>query len=130
VTFAAPFSLGGTTVAPRAEVTSEFCFVYSTFPDKDSALNVARVLIDKKLAACVNIYPPMTSVYMWDAKREEAAEFGAFIKTRRALAEAAIAAAWDLHPYTVPCFVVLPIEAGNPDYLAWVREQTELPVAI
>lgn len=112
------------------EPTNEFCFIYSTYPDKDDALKTARMLIEKKLAACVNIYPPMTSVFMWEGNREEAAEFGCFIKTRRALAEAAIAAAWDMHPYTVPCFVVLPIEGGNPDYLAWVREQTQPPVTI
>jgi periplasmic divalent cation tolerance protein len=48
------------------EVSGEFCFLYSTFPDADSALKVARVLIDGNLAACVNVYPPMTSVYVWE----------------------------------------------------------------
>ena len=112
------------------EATYEFCFLYSTYPDADSALAVARVLIDKNLAACVNIYPPMTSVYAWEGKREEAAEIAAFIKTRRALVDAAIAAARPLHPYSVPCFLVLPIEAGNGDYLAWARAQTETATSI
>ena len=49
----------------------------------------------------------------------------AFIKTRRALVEEAIAAARPLHPYTLPCFLILPIEGGNADYLAWARRQTE-----
>ncbi len=102
----------------------EFVFVYSTFPDDASAKTTAEVLVDGKLAACVNIHPPMTSVYEWQGKRETATEVAAFIKTRRALAEAVIAAAKPLHPYTVPCFLILPVEGGSADYLAWLREQT------
>jgi periplasmic divalent cation tolerance protein len=113
-----------------AEVTNEFCFVYSTYPNKETALAAARLLVEKKLAACVNIYPPMMSVYTWEGKREETAELAAFIKTRRTLADQAIAAAWEVHPYEVPCFVVLPIEAGSGDYFAWVRAQTEQPVTV
>ena len=95
------------------ETSGEFCFLYSTFPDADAALKVARLLIDKNLAACVNVYPPMTSVYVWEGKREEGAEVAAFIKTRRVLVKDAIDAARPIHPYTVPCFLVLPIEGGN-----------------
>jgi periplasmic divalent cation tolerance protein len=112
------------------EVSQEFCFLYSTFPDADAALAVARLLVDKNLAACVNLYPPMTSVYVWEGKREESAEIAAFIKTRRALVDEAIAAARAVHPYTVPCFLVLPIEAGNAGYLAWARSRTMRPTAI
>lgn len=112
------------------ETTNEFCFIYSTFPNKDAALACARLLIDKKLAACVNIYPPMTSVYSWEGKREEASEVAAFIKTRRSLVEAAIEAAYEIHEYSVPCFVVLPLDAGTPDYFAWVRSVTEQPVSV
>lgn len=107
------------------EARSEFCFLYSTFPDQESAMTAARVLVERKLAACVNIYPPMTSIYIWQGKREEGAEVAAFIKTRRVLFDEAVAALRPLHPYTTPCFLMLPIEAGNPEYLAWAREQTK-----
>src|SRR5581483_9474660 len=100
---------------------SEFVFIYSTFPDESSARRVAEMLVREKLAACVNIHAPMTSVYEWQGKLEAAPEVAAFIKTRRALADRAIAAARPLHPYTVPCFLVLPIESGNEDYLEWAR---------
>jgi len=103
---------------------SEFVFVYSTFPDAESAARVAEALVRAKLAACVNIHGPMTSVYEWQGKLETGPEFAAFIKTRRALADAAIEAARPLHPYTVPCFLILPIAGGNDDYLAWARAQT------
>jgi len=103
---------------------SEFVFLYSTFPDATSAKKVAEALVTARLAACVNISAPMTSVYEWQGKLETACEVAAFIKTRRALVDAAIALARPLHPYSVPCFVVLPIEGGNEDYLAWARTQT------
>ena len=103
---------------------SEFVFVYSTFPDAEAARKVAQVLIGAKLAACVNIYP-VESVYEWQGKLEDGPEAAAFIKTRRALVEQVIAAARALHPYGVPCFLTLPIEAGNEDYLAWARAQTQ-----
>lgn len=104
---------------------SEFVFIYSTFPDEASARRVAETLVPAKLAACVNIYPPMTSVYEWQGKLETGPEAAAFIKTRRALVQRVIEAARPLHPYTVPCFLVLPIEGGNDDYLSWARAQTK-----
>jgi periplasmic divalent cation tolerance protein len=103
---------------------SEFVFLYSTFPDEASAKRVAEALVSAKLAACVNLSAPMTSVYEWQGKLETGFEVAAFIKTRRALVEEAIAAARPLHPYTLPCFLILPIEGGNADYLAWARAQT------
>jgi periplasmic divalent cation tolerance protein len=104
---------------------SEFVLVYSTFPDRASAEKMARALVEARLAACVNIFAPMTSIYEWEGKLEASAEFAVFIKTRHELADRAIAAARPLHPYTVPCFLVLPIASGNDDYLAWARGQTE-----
>jgi periplasmic divalent cation tolerance protein len=111
------------------EANSEFCFVYSTFPDTESASAAARAMVEQKLAACVNVYPPMTSFYMWQDKMEDGAEVSTFIKTRRAMVPDVIAALRPLHPYTTPCFLVLPIEGGNPDYLAWAREQTNRPIS-
>jgi periplasmic divalent cation tolerance protein len=111
------------------EATNEFCFLYSTYPDLDTARNAARVVVEMKLAACVNIYPKMTSIYMWEGKREETAEFAAFFKTRRTLVDQTMAALWKIHTYEVPCFVVLPIEGGSSDYLAWARAQTDQTVS-
>lgn len=104
---------------------AEFVFVYSTFPDDASARRVAEALVTQKLAACVNIYPPITSVYDWQGKLEVGPEVAAFIKTRKSLVDDVIATAKPLHPYTVPCFLVLPIESGNADYLEWARNQTK-----
>ena len=103
---------------------SEFVLVYSTFPDEATARRIGEMLVTARLAACVNIQPPMLSIYEWQGKLETVPETAAFIKTRRALADAAIAAARRLHPYAVPCFLVLPVAGGDPDYLAWLRAQT------
>ena len=111
-------------------MTNEFCFLYSTYPDLDTARSAARLAIDQKLAACVNIYPKMTSLYMWQGKLEESAEYAAFFKTRRALVDRAIAALWAIHSYELPCFVVLPIEGCSSDYLTWVRQGTEQATTI
>ncbi|HUO99499.1 MAG TPA: divalent-cation tolerance protein CutA [Rhizomicrobium sp.] len=105
---------------------SEFVFVYSTFPNAESARKAAQLLVAARLAACVNIYP-IESVYEWQGKLEDGPEAAVFIKTRRALAEQVIAAARAVHPYSVPCFLTLPIEAGNDDYLSWARAQTAQP---
>jgi periplasmic divalent cation tolerance protein len=106
-------------------MSTEFVFVYTTMPPGESAQALSLALVEEKLAACVNIYAPMTSVYEWQGKVEIGPEIPVFIKTRASLAENVIAFARQRHPYTVPCFLILPIAGGNEDYLAWARQQTE-----
>jgi periplasmic divalent cation tolerance protein len=103
----------------------EFVFVYCTFPDLATATRAADELVRRRLAACVNLHGPVTSIYEWQGKVENGPEFVAFIKTRRMLANDVIAHTRPMHPYSLPCFLILPIEGGSDDYLAWVREQTE-----
>jgi periplasmic divalent cation tolerance protein len=103
---------------------NDLVVVYSTFPDQSSAARVAEELVRTKLAACANLSAPITSVYEWQGKLESSSEIAALFKTRRALAERLIEAARPLHPYSVPCFLILPVEGGSSDYLNWVRAQT------
>ncbi len=104
---------------------SEFVFVYSTVPNRLSAQQISEMLVRAGLAACVNIHGPMNSVYNWKDQLEIEEEFALFIKTRRSLADQVVESARKLHPYSVPCFLILPIESGNADYLDWARAQTE-----
>ncbi len=104
--------------------TETLCFVYTTLPDEAVASSMARALIDSRLAACCNIMAPMRSVYRWGGGIENQREIPMFIKTRRALADRVIEAARPLHPYTTPCFLVLPIESANAPYLAWALAET------
>ncbi|MEN6543644.1 divalent-cation tolerance protein CutA [Parvibaculum sp.] len=109
----------------ETQIGSEFVFIYTPLPDIGTAEAMARALVRDRLAACVNLYPGIVSVYEWKGEVETDGEVVAFIKTRRALAEETIAAARKLHPYEVPAFLVLPIENGNEDYLAWARGQVK-----
>ncbi|MEX0839782.1 MAG: divalent-cation tolerance protein CutA [Parvibaculum sp.] len=102
----------------------EFVFIYTTLPSVEAAEAMGRALVEAKLAACVNIYPGLRSVYEWGEEVVVEDEVAAFIKTRAALAEAVVVAARKLHPYEVPALLTLPILAGNTDYLSWARART------
>jgi periplasmic divalent cation tolerance protein len=98
--------------------------VLTTLPDADSAAALAARLVESRLAACVNLLAPCTSVYRWEDKIETASEVPLLIKTtaaRYAALEAAIRAA---HPYELPEIVAVPVERGLPAYLAWVDAET------
>ena len=101
--------------------SSSFVIVLSTFPaDQDPTL-LARTLVEERLAACVNVLPPMRSIYRWEGKVEEARECQLIIKTTAGRVEAVTARVASLHPYDVPEVLVLPIAAGADSYLQWLQ---------
>jgi periplasmic divalent cation tolerance protein len=101
--------------------------IYSTCPSTAEAERIGAMLVERGLAACVNIFPGMTAIYIWEGKSQRDAEAGMIIKTRGSLADTAIAEARKLHPYTNPAFVMLPIDGGSEDFLRWIAEQTAQP---
>jgi periplasmic divalent cation tolerance protein len=101
--------------------------IYSTFPSPEAAETVGGALVDRALAACVNIMPGMTSVYMWQGQRHRDAETVMIIKTRAQIADTVVAEARRMHPYTNPAFIVLPVSGGSADFLRWIEEQTATP---
>ncbi len=84
--------------------------IYSTFPSPAEAERIGGALVDRGLAACVNILPGMTAIYVWEGKRQRETEAVMIIKTRASLADTVIAEARKLHPYTNPALVVLPVD--------------------
>ena len=98
--------------------------VITHVPDREVALKIARALIERKLAACVNICAECTSVYRWRGKLETATEVPLMIKTRAAIYDEVEGAIKSLHPYELPEIVAVPIERGLPDYLDWVNAET------
>ncbi len=98
--------------------------VYSTFPSVAEAERIGGTLVDRGLAACVNIFAGMTAIYVWDGKRQSETEAAMIIKTRAELAEAVIAETRKLHPYDNPALVVLPMAGGSADFLRWIADQT------
>ena len=98
--------------------------IYSTFPSPAEAERIGGILVDRGLAACVNIFPGMTAIYVWEGKRQREAETAMIVKTRAALADTVVAEARKLHPYSNPALVVLPVVGGSADFLRWIAEQT------
>jgi periplasmic divalent cation tolerance protein len=101
--------------------------VYSTYPTPVDAERIGTMLVDRGLAACVNILPGMTAIYVWEGKRQRDSECVMIIKTRADICGQAIAEVRKVHPYTNPALVVLPIAEGSPDFLRWIAEQTATP---
>jgi len=100
------------------------CLVYMTASSKEEAARLAEALIADNLAACVNVIDGMTSWYRWEGKVENDRELVVIAKTRAALVDALTARVKELHSYTVPCVVAIPIAAGNPDFLRWIEDET------
>jgi len=95
--------------------------VLSTVPNDESAERIAQTLVDEKLAACVNLLAPMTSIYRWKGAVERDTERQLVMKTTEQQVPALKKRLRELHSYELPEFVVLGAVAGDPDYLSWVR---------
>ena len=101
--------------------------IFSSFADGGQAREAGRTLVAEGLAACVNILPGMTSLYVWQGKPEEASEVLLLIKTRRERYPALEARLRELHPYEVPEIIAVEVSAGLPAYLQWVAASTDRP---
>ena len=98
-----------------------FQLVLTTCPDKAIAERVAQALVQEGLAACVNILPPMHSIYRWKGKIEVANEQLLIIKSSSARFAAIRERIQALHPYELPEIIAVPIADGLPGYLAWLN---------
>lgn len=90
----------------------------------DAARNLARTLVEERLAACVNVLPGLQSVYRWEGEVAEESETLLLVKTTRDRYDAMETRLLELHPYDVPEIVALPIEKGLPAYMAWLADST------
>ena len=100
-------------------------FVYTTYPSIVEAERIGCELVQRRLCACVNILPGMVSLYWWEGAIERGEEVVMIIKTRAALAEAVREAVRQLHSYSTPAILVLPIESVDSNYNAWLMAETE-----
>lgn len=104
--------------------------VLTNVPDEVIAHAIARNIVERRFAACVNVLPGVRSIYQWEGKVEEASEVTMLIKStpgRYADLEAAIRAA---HPYDIPEIIAVPVTAGLPAYLNWVVSETKKDVDV
>ena len=102
---------------------SDYGVMLTTTPTREEAQKIARLLIEEKLAACVQLLP-IESFYFWQEKTKNEAEVLLLIKTRAVLFDSAIARIKEIHSYTVPEIVALPFSAGFAGYLNWIDEVT------
>lgn len=99
--------------------------VLTNLPDRAAAEKLADALIEKRVAACVNILAPCRSVYRWQGALRHDEEHPLLIKSTQAAYPALEAQIRALHPYELPEIVAVPIERGLPAYLDWVAAQTQ-----
>ena len=104
---------------------SEFVLALSTLNDRQKALEIAKILVEEKLCACVNITSGVNSVYYWDGKIENDEKFLMIIKTRKNLFDELKTRIQELHPYEVPEIICTEITDGNSSYLKWLDESVK-----
>ena len=102
---------------------SEYSMVITTTADKESAMSIAKLLVENRLAACVQMFP-IESVYFWRGKICDDNETALFIKSKTALFSKISAVIKENHAYEVPEIIQIPITGGLPDYLAWIADCT------
>lgn len=96
----------------------------TTAPDATVAAQIARTLVDERLAACANLVPQVRSIYRWQGRLEDDTEVLMVIKTRADRVAALADRLRALHPYEVPELIVLPVVGGLAPYLSWMRAET------
>lgn len=99
--------------------------VFITAKDKSEGKKIADKLIHEELAACVNLLEGVTSIFWWEGKIDRASEVLLIIKTQKRLLKKLEKTVKSMHSYTVPEIIALPIIAGNPDYLNWIKASTK-----
>ena len=110
-------------------MTAEALLAYSTFPDVQTARQIAQQLVSENLAACANILPAVESIYRWQGKIENADETLALFKTTSLAYSDFQERLKALHPYDVPEIICVKISSGLPDYLRWIDQNTVSPTA-
>ncbi|HEY6048308.1 MAG TPA: divalent-cation tolerance protein CutA [Sphingomicrobium sp.] len=96
--------------------------VYAVFASAEEAERIGRAMVEERLAACINILPPIRSIYRWQGKIETADEVAAIFKTHHWRADALMERIAALHSYDVPCIVAWPIEKIVGRYADWVED--------
>ncbi len=101
---------------------TEARIILTTVALHETAMTIARTLVEEKLAACVNVAPAVESIYWWQGKLEQSLEYVLMIKTTADKVDSLRERLFAMHPYELPEFVVLAVEGGSEAYLAWIRD--------
>lgn len=109
---------------------AEFIEVHTTIDSKEGAQKIAEAIVFKRLAACVQVSGPITSIYWWQGKMEQAEEWVCTAKTRRDLYNDLEQTIREVHTYDVPEILVVGVIAGNAGYLDWILQETNTNLSI
>ena len=101
-----------------------YCLAYMTAASVEEAKSIGRVLVEERLAACVNVIPGMVSVYRWEGALEEAEEAVLIAKTRVTSFDELARRVAEIHPYDTPCAIRLDVAGGLPPFLDWIASET------
>ncbi|ELS34663.1 MULTISPECIES: divalent-cation tolerance protein CutA [Pseudanabaena] len=99
----------------------ELIVIMTSLPDLNLSHNIAQILVEEKLAACVQVVPSMISTYLWDGKTCQESEHLVLIKTIASKYESLAARLSTLHPYEVPEIIAIPAIAVEQNYLLWAK---------
>ena len=104
----------------------EIRLLYATAPDEETARRIAHALVEDRLAACVNLFPQMRSVYRWEGAVESASETAMIVKTTASAADRARDRILALHPHEEPAVLSLGVEAqgSSSAFLSWISKET------
>ncbi|HEY8459015.1 MAG TPA: divalent-cation tolerance protein CutA [Blastocatellia bacterium] len=108
--------------------TADALVVLTTLENHEDGERLAGLLLESALAACVQILPPMTSIYRWQGAIERASEILLLIKTTRDAYPRVETVIKENHPYQTPEIIALPVAAGLADYLSWLRDSVKNPL--
>ncbi len=99
--------------------------VYITTSGLIESKKIAKMLLEEKLAACINIIPTVESIYLWKGKIEEDSESIMVVKTRSELVENVIKKVEEVHSYEIPCVLEITLNKGSKTYLKWMKSELE-----
>lgn len=97
---------------------------YITAEDMEEAKKLAKILVEERLAACVNVVPKIVSFFYWDGETQSEEETLIIGKTRTVLVDKLVETVKQHHSYDVPCIVTWKLDKGNPEFLNWINEET------
>lgn len=106
---------------------TEYLLISTTVPSEEVALQIAKKLVEERLAACVTFSSPCRSFYWWEGKITEDQEFMLFIKTKATLYPELERRLKELHPYSVPEILAFAVAKGSESYLNWLEKETKEP---
>lgn len=103
----------------------KLCIVYIPVSNENEGANIGEKIVTAKLAACANVFSSIRSIYLWEGSLEENNEAVLILKTKESLVQEVENAVKELHSYSCPCIMALPVIHANKEFIEWVERETK-----